>query len=137
MIKVNSKNQLNVNYNQNEDWLTVIYNGVTTKLSFDDKPILAISCEGNYGDYITGKIINFIGNRNSNITILVTENQNSKTAIEVGKAAGAKYILLCSPYFKEGSETVELQCKLVEIQTGKFLGGGMIVNLNKKELPNL
>lgn len=138
---------------QNEDWLVSINKGLTAAMSFDDHPALAISCEGRFGDYIAGKIINFVGNRNPNIDIVATGKEltqileqqklsltglyDEKTAVEVGRLIGAKYFFVCTPYFKEGSPLAELHCKLVNIQTGKFLGGGMIVFLDKKELPEL
>ena len=138
---------------QNEDWLRSINKAVSTIFSFESKPTIAIGCDSRFGDYISGRISNYIGINNPNVSIIASGKDlahiisqqelalsglyNEETAVQVGKLVGAKYLLICTPYFKATSDNVELHSKIVNIETGKFLGGGLIVYIHKKELPQL
>lgn len=136
---------------QDEDWLKNIDKAVSTIFSFESKPSVAIGCDGRFGDYISSKIMNYIGKNNPNISIIASGNDlryiidqqkltlsglyDEKTAVQVGKLVGATYLLICTPYFKANSDKVELHCKVVNIENGKFLGGGLIVYIPITELP--
>ena len=138
---------------QDEDWLKSINKAVSTIFSFESKPAVAIGCDGSFGDYISSKIVNYIGKNNPNISIIASGKDlryiidqqkltlsglyDEKTAVQVGKLVGAKYLLICTPYFKSNSDKVELHCKVVNIENGKFVGGGLIVYIPKTELPQI
>lgn len=138
----------------NEDWLNSISKAMSTALSFETKPALGVKCEGRYGEYISGKIVSYLGNHNNNLELVAVGGENlnavveqqglhmsglfdENTAVATGKLAGAKYLLVCSPYSKANAGTVELHCKLINIETAKFLGGGLIVYFPQKDLPSL
>lgn len=137
----------------NEDWLNSISKSISTALAFEAKPALGVKCEGRFGEYISSKIVSHLGSHNDKIELVavgenltaIVEQQglqmtglfDEKTAVATGKLAGAKYLLVCSPYIKAAANVVELHCKLVNIETAKFLGGGLIVNFPAKDLPSL
>jgi len=137
----------------NEDWLNSISKAMTTALAFETKPALGVKCEGRFGEYISSKIVSHLGRHNNKIELVavgeeltaIVEQQglqmtglfDEKTAVATGKLAGAKYLLVGSPYIKAAANVVELHCKLVNIETAKFLGGGLIVNFPLKDLPSL
>ncbi len=138
---------------QNEDWLRSINKAVSTIFSFESKPTIAIGCDSRFGDYISGRISSFIGINNPNVSIIASGKDlthiisqqelslsglyNEETAVQVGKLVDAKYLLICTPYFKAASDNVELHIKIVNIENGKFLSGGLIVYIHKNELPQL
>ena len=137
---------------QQDDWLASINKAVTTALAFESRPALGVKCEGRFGDYIADKIVAYVGSHNDKVELTaggnnlnaIVEQQglqmtglfDEKTAAETGKMVGAKYLLVCSPYFKTEAGLVELHCKLINIETAKFLGGGLIVYFPHKELPS-
>lgn len=137
----------------NEDWLNSVSKAMSTALAFETKPALGVKCEGRFGEYISGKIVSHLGSHNDKIELVavgenltaIVEQQglqmtglfDEKTAVATGKLAGAKYLLVCSPYIKAAANVVELHCKLVNIETAKFLGGGLIVHFPLKDLPAL
>ena len=138
---------------EHDDWLASIDKAVSTALAFESKPAVGVKCEGRFGEYIADKIVAYLGSHNDKIELTASTGNNlnaiveqqslqmtglfdEKTAVATGKMVGAKYLLACSPYFKVEAGLVELHCKLINIETAKFLGGGLIVYFPLKELPS-
>ncbi len=141
-------------YEQDEDWLDSINKSVNTAFSFETEPTLGIQCQGRFGEYINSQLTTYIGNNNENVILVIATGEDLKslleqqklqatgifdeeTAVELGELIAAKYLLVCSPYIKTKIKLVELHCKLINIESGKFLGGGIIVNFSTKELPDI
>jgi len=136
--------------NSGENWLPVIANKIKNDLRGRGEIRIGVRTQGSYSKYITGKIESYLGNINNIVLVPVNDYQlkeiikqqelqmtglyDEKTVVEAGKMIAAEHLLVTTVFIKKNSPIIELQCKVADIEAGKFLSGGVIVEIKKSDL---
>ncbi|MBL8965917.1 MAG: hypothetical protein JNG85_02845 [Spirochaetaceae bacterium] len=134
-----------------EGWLADLVEAARSAFPAKQSSDVSVACQGRYGDYLSSRFVAYAAGRTKNLRFVAGGAELEKvlaeqevqlsgaydeaTAVRVGKLVGARYIMSLSAYTKVDSESLELHCKFLSVEDGRFLPGGAIVYVPKRELP--
>lgn len=134
-----------------EGWLADLVEAARSAFPAKQSSDVSVACQGRYGDYLSSRFVAYAAGRAKNLRFVAGGAELDKvlseqevqlsgaydeaTAVRVGKLVGARYIMSLSAYTKAESESLELHCKFLSVEDGRYLPGGAIVYVPKRELP--
>ena len=134
-----------------EGWLADLVEASRAAFPARQSSDVSVACQGRYGDYLSSRFVAYAAGRAKNLRFVAGGAELDKvlseqevqlsgaydeaTAVRVGKLVGARYIMSLSAYTKADSESLELHCKFLSVEDGRYLPGGAIVYVPKRELP--